>query len=226
MPSQPGAPPQYKEPVRIKPSHPRSPATTATYQKKASRHKSFALSACSGDVRAMVNSPLSPDLAPFLGKVRVGSASSPSIIDRGETNLDVFIIFAIGQFMTLATARLNRNIDCKHFCQMSKRRPWIGPIDIVVIGFLKHKRNQRKFAPPIAIDGKTRALQGVAQANQRAVTHRVHGTVAFRQMRDLFTDQADEIVNCMGHMDRDSYPSRHDSLSSKSIGRYLRTKPS
>jgi hypothetical protein len=74
---------------------------------------------------------------------------------------------------------------------MSERRSPIGPVDIVVIGLLEHKWNQGKFAPLIAVRGKTRSLQDVAQVKQLAMTRRGHAIADVRPPRDFFVDQGD-----------------------------------
>jgi len=73
---------------------------------------------------------------------------------------------------------------------MSERRVPIGPVDIVVIGLLEHEWDQGKFVSLIAIPGKTRSLQDVAQVKQCAMTRRGHGGIAdARPLRDFFVDQ-------------------------------------
>ena len=124
----------------------------------------------------------------------VRSVAFLSIINRGETSIDILIVFAIRQFVTSATAGLNRNVYCKYTGQMFERRNPIGPVDIVVIGFLEHKWNEGKFTPLIAVRGKTRSLQGVAQVKQHAMSRHGQG-ITVRPPRDFCVDQGDYIVS-------------------------------
>ncbi len=76
---------------------------------------------------------------------------------------------------------------------MSERRSPIGPVDIIVIGLLEYKWSQGKFASLMAIRGKTRSPQDVAQVKQRAMTRHGHGTGIAdpRPPRDFFGDLGD-----------------------------------
>ena len=124
----------------------------------------------------------------------VRSVAFLSIINRGETSIDIVFVFAIRQFMRFTAAGLNRNVYCKYTGQMFERRNPIGPVDIVVIGFLEYKGNEGKFTPLIAVRGKIRSLQDVAQAKQNAMSRHGQG-ITMRPPRDFCVDQGDYIVS-------------------------------
>ena len=66
-----------------------------------------------------------------------------------------------------------------------------------------------RFTPLIAVRGKTRSLQGVAQVKQHAMSRHGQG-ITVRPPRDFCVDQGDYIVSRERHVNWYLYPFLYD----------------